>query len=67
MTTLILHQKWEKFSIFKTLHAATEVVQVWVDRHHQRKQLAQMTPHLLKDIGLSQAQATEEINKPFWK
>lgn len=33
----------------------------------QRKQLAQLPDYLLKDIGVSRADALHEANKPFWK
>lgn len=39
----------------------------WIERHQQRKQLAQMEDHLLKDIGLSRSDALQEAQKPFWK
>lgn len=31
-----------------------------------RNQLAQLSDHLLDDIGLTRAQRNEEIRKPFW-
>jgi len=35
-------------------------------RHLSRNCLARMDGYLLKDIGLSQADAEAEMNKPFW-
>ena len=35
-------------------------------RHRSRECLARMDDKLLKDIGLSYAEAEAEMNKPFW-
>ena len=35
--------------------------------HRSRKQLAQLSDHLLADIGLTEAQRQAELLKPFWK
>ena len=32
----------------------------------QRKALSELDPHLLKDIGVSEIQAENEANRPFW-
>jgi uncharacterized protein YjiS (DUF1127 family) len=38
----------------------------WRKLHHERIQLASLSDDALKDIGLSRADAYEEINRPFW-
>ncbi|MDL0432208.1 DUF1127 domain-containing protein [Marinobacter sp. TBZ242] len=38
-----------------------------VRTHRSRRQLAQLSDHLLADIGLTEAQRQAEILKPFWK
>lgn len=35
-------------------------------RHRSRRCLVGMNPYLLKDIGVSFAEAEAEANKPFW-
>jgi uncharacterized protein YjiS (DUF1127 family) len=35
-------------------------------RHRTRTCLAELNPHLLKDIGVTYAEAEAEANKPFW-
>lgn len=40
---------------------------LWFERYQQRKQLAQLNEHLLKDIGISRSDALQEALKPFWK
>jgi uncharacterized protein YjiS (DUF1127 family) len=42
----------------------------WIDRSRQRKQLgelAELNDYLLKDIGVSRAEALREAEKPFWR
>jgi len=36
-------------------------------RHRSRVALTQLDAHLLKDIGVSFAEAENETNKPFWQ
>ncbi|MFT6917327.1 MAG: hypothetical protein ACJAWL_003685 [Motiliproteus sp.] len=40
---------------------------VWRRNHLTRVQLKYLSPEQLTDIGLSQAQALVEANKPFWQ
>ena len=51
-----------------TLSLAAMVGQVftWSDRIRQRHRLRQLDAHLLRDIGLTRAQAEDEAHKPFW-
>jgi len=35
-------------------------------RHRSRQRIAGLNGHLLKDIGVSFAEAEAEANKPFW-
>jgi len=39
----------------------------WQDRARQRRQMAMMDDHLLRDIGLSRADLECEYEKPFWR
>jgi uncharacterized protein YjiS (DUF1127 family) len=45
--------------LWATLYAAWR-------RHRTRSCLADLDAHLLKDIGVSYAEAEAEANKPFW-
>jgi uncharacterized protein YjiS (DUF1127 family) len=38
----------------------------WWRRRRSRVSLSQLDSHMLKDIGLSYAEAEHEANKPFW-
>ena len=36
-------------------------------RHRSRQRIADLDGHMLKDIGVSSAEAEAEANKPFWR
>ncbi|KEA62193.1 hypothetical protein ADIMK_3854 [Marinobacterium lacunae] len=40
---------------------------LWHQRARQRRRLLALPPHMLKDIGISKADAVHEASKPFWK
>jgi uncharacterized protein YjiS (DUF1127 family) len=39
----------------------------WHGRARQRAQLAELSPHLLRDIGVTHRQRAEECRKWFWQ
>jgi uncharacterized protein YjiS (DUF1127 family) len=47
------------------------IVACWIARSRQRRALREIAVnndfHLLKDIGVSQAEALREAEKPFWQ
>ena len=45
---------------------AAEIWLVWSDRSRQRRQLSELSDHMLRDIGLTRADAWAEADKPFW-
>jgi uncharacterized protein YjiS (DUF1127 family) len=40
---------------------------MWIARPRQRRDLAELEDHLLRDIGVSRREALREAAKPFWK
>lgn len=40
---------------------------LWQDRARQRAHLASLDHRMLRDIGLSRADAAGEASKPFWR
>ena len=40
---------------------------LWHQRWQQRRQLAELDAHLLRDIGVSPWEAIREASKPFWR
>lgn len=51
----------ERFSILLT------TFNQYRENARQRRQLAQLPDYLLKDIGVTRADAMKEAEKPFWK
>jgi uncharacterized protein YjiS (DUF1127 family) len=39
----------------------------WLDRARQRRRLAELSDHMLRDIGLTRADVWAEVDKPFWR
>ena len=39
----------------------------WFERARQRRQLGELSDHMLKDIGLTRADVEAEVTKPFWR
>lgn len=39
---------------------------LWRERARQRRHLAEMSPEMLADIGVSRSRARAEAGKPFW-
>ena len=42
------------------------VIVSWSERRRSRIALKHLDDHLLRDIGLSRAEADEEARRPFW-
>lgn len=49
------------------LIAAVDTIAVWAERHRERRALEAMPDYMLRDIGVSRADAVNEAEKPFWK
>jgi uncharacterized protein YjiS (DUF1127 family) len=46
---------------------ASERLRLWGERKRQRRALATMNDHMLKDMGLTRGDAEIEIGKRFWQ
>jgi len=56
--------------LVRMVAAARAALRVWRQRSRYRRDLARLRnsgPHLIEDIGLSQAEANREAAKPFWR
>lgn len=42
-------------------------MRLWRHNYRTRRQLAELPPHLLKDLGLEPDQVATEVHKPFWR
>ena len=47
--------------------AALARLAVWIERARQRDALAGLDGHMLRDIGITRAEAARECGKPFWR
>ena len=57
---------WYK-GLYLYLIGAADALLIWYDRSRGRQALLSMDDHLLRDIGLSQADIWDEARKPFWR
>lgn len=39
----------------------------WHERSRTRQELAELSDHLLRDVGITKAEAQWESSKPFWR
>jgi len=54
-------------SLIQTAVRVTDILLRWQERVRSRRQLASMSEHMLRDIGLDHGYAEEEWRKPFWR
>jgi len=45
----------------------SETFHIWRQRQRDRRQLAELTPRDLHDVGLSWSDVAYEAEKPFWR
>ena len=57
----------QQYSAFGLLMAALNTALAMVDRQRQRRSLAALNEHQLRDIGISAAEARRAAAKPFWR
>ncbi len=51
----------------QALLALVRLLLAWQERADERLRLREMDDHMLKDIGVSRAEALRESAKPFWR
>jgi uncharacterized protein YjiS (DUF1127 family) len=65
---LLLALAW--FALRRINHGVgrgAELSLTWLERSRQRRQLGELSDQMLRDIGLTRADAWTEIDKPFWR
>ena len=55
-----------RINLSAVLGRACTAVGQWRERARQRRQLAEMSVEMLRDIGISASAAQAEASKPFW-
>jgi uncharacterized protein YjiS (DUF1127 family) len=53
--------------IQQMLNTAVVQLTVWIARYRQRRELLAFSDHMLKDVGISRADAEHEGTKHFWQ
>jgi uncharacterized protein YjiS (DUF1127 family) len=53
--------------LWRAVTAAAATWRLWRERAYSRKNLAELDPRMLRDIGVSPSQIWHEANKPFWR
>lgn len=61
------HRHSKHWSIADWLISSIDMVGIWRQRLRQRRHLASLDDRLLRDVGLTRADATRETAKPFWR
>jgi uncharacterized protein YjiS (DUF1127 family) len=56
-----------KIDLRQLAKAAARLLGTYKMRERSRRELAQLDPHLLKDVGIDPLDAAAEARKPFWK
>jgi uncharacterized protein YjiS (DUF1127 family) len=54
-------------AVERALWALDAVLGAWRHRHATRRELRDLPPHMLRDIGLTPGEALREADKPFWR
>ena len=54
-------------AVIARLRAMLDLLFKWQGRARQRRELMKRSDRLLKDIGISRADARREASKPFWR
>ncbi|MBT6385750.1 MAG: DUF1127 domain-containing protein [Alphaproteobacteria bacterium] len=52
---------------FSVVGGLLGTLNTWYGRTQERRRLAELEPHMMKDIGLESWQLREMANRPFWR
>jgi uncharacterized protein YjiS (DUF1127 family) len=61
------YSSWHAKRRVHPVAAAWRLVSSWIERAHQRRALAGLNDHQLRDLGITRVDAMREVEKPFWK
>ena len=78
MTTLVLRLfkhstcsthggRWNHTGVGAAWGKAIRLIEVWASRARTRRELAMLDERMLRDAGITRAQARYEASKPFWR
>lgn len=68
MTTSALNNRFalRHTTVSGTIAQTWTIIRLWRERARQRQDLAEMSPEMLRDIGVSPRAARAEAARPFW-
>ena len=58
---------WRRKEPIHPVAAAVALFARWLETARQRRTLAALDDHVLRDIGITRVEAEREAEKPFWK
>ena len=67
MDTIAIRTAPPRLALPPWLWRTLKTLQLWFERSRQRRHLASLNDHMLKDIGLDRTDVSIEIEKPFWR
>ncbi|WP_094711547.1 DUF1127 domain-containing protein [Hahella sp. CCB-MM4] len=59
-------ESWSRLLLEK-LRRVIHTIQQWEMVSRERKHLAELPSHILKDLGLTEYDRAQELNKHFWQ
>ena len=66
-TDVVTDRRAEKKTLSRPFGLLRDTLACWHQRRHQRTALSELDDRLLKDIGLTRADAAREVRKYFWQ
>ena len=60
-------QRHRRSLLHRLVAGIADALERWRQRQEQRRALAMLSDHLLRDIGLTRQDAEQELRKPFWQ
>lgn len=61
------YSPWRAKQHIHPVAAAFMLIARWIERARQRRALAGLDDQMLRDIGITRADAVREAEKPFWR
>jgi uncharacterized protein YjiS (DUF1127 family) len=61
------YSAWRRKEPLPPLLAGLMLIARWIERSRQRRLLATLDDHTLRDIGITRVEAERECEKPFWQ
>jgi uncharacterized protein YjiS (DUF1127 family) len=61
------HSERAAGDLFSILNGLVEAPFVWLERLQDRRRLAELDDHMLRDIGISRSEAEQVASTPFWR